>query len=70
MGESVSKEIARVIINQEIAGLEQGIYTLSVRGRVCGKVGDTQGQEQAAKQLEVLVKKLDAYKEELANVDK
>lgn len=66
----VSKEIKKAIVENEITAVNQGIYTWVIRRRVADRVDDKAGKEAAEKQLEVLEKKLDAYREELKSIDK
>jgi len=61
----LSNEVKRAIIENEIAAVNQAIYTWVIRRRVAEKCDDTAGAEAAKKQLEILEKKMDAFKEEL-----
>jgi hypothetical protein len=61
----VSAEVKKAIVENEMAVINQAIYTYVIRRRVADKVDDKAAAETCDKQLELLEKKLDAYKEEL-----
>jgi len=61
--------VRRAIILDEMSGVGQMIYRLTVRAKVRRAIGDTKTAETVARELETLERVLDEYRKELAKIE-